>query len=92
MENNCVKGFICFSRQKYYETVKCTQPDIIDDISIGNYDVDGEGVEYEFMVVWRTLGGESAPQLTIFNDAFKCLTEHRPLMDEIAKLHQKDFT
>ena len=93
MQNNeCIKAFISFSRQNYYENAKQFEPELIDRISLGNFDADGNGCEYEFQVEWTCLGGEATPQLKIFSDALKCLADHRELLDELAQLHDKHFT
>jgi len=85
------KAFTQLSRQNYYEALKKDNPNRIDDVYFGNYAEDG-GCEFELTMAWIPLQNKYAPRLEIFNDAFKCFTDHKELFEKLITLNDTDFT
>lgn len=48
--------------------------------------VQGEGVEYEFMISFYNLGGKLAGRVEIFEDAFVAFKMHADIFEELSKL------
>jgi hypothetical protein len=93
-KSDCIKAFICFSRQEYGKTPGIL-PDLVrDKVMFGNFDEAGNGTEYELSMDWIDLqdGKPAAPQLCMFNDAFIAIKEHAQLFKELVLLHDIDFT
>ena len=96
-ESVFVKAFRQYSRMDYYDVLtenKAISGDsnLIDDVLLGNFDSNDEGVEYEFAMRWETLGNETVARLSIYDESFKCFDDHRELFAELAKLNGKTIS
>lgn len=68
-------------------------PLLHDDIMFGMYAPDRGGTSGEMVMRWKTFGdGKQVPQLRVYDDAWKVLATFKDVLDELAKVDNKNIT
>ena len=80
-----MRGFYWSSKAWYADTINRN------DIMFGNYGEDDDPYG-EMCMVWDTLDFENVPQLQVYNDAWAVLNEYKDVLEELAKVDNKNIT
>lgn len=83
----CVRGFI-HSTEAWYHRGKTS---VLDEVLFGFYAPEG-GTTGEMRVVWRELGRDIVPELTVFDDAWAALAEFGDLLALMSAADAKHVT
>lgn len=75
----------------WYAAANLTNPDILDEITIGFFSPDG-GTSGEFVIRWRKLGDSFAARLEAFDDSWDALSNFKDLIDKLAELDETNPT
>jgi len=83
--NECERRFVQLSKA-WYGDANLRRTDIIDEIMIGFYHPEG-GTTGEFAIRWYTIGGESTPMLSAYEDSWSALWQFGDLLEKLSELN-----
>ena len=76
----------------WYGASALVEKDVVDEVMIGMYDVEGGGgTSGEFSVVWEKLGAEVVPRLKAYDDSWSALANFADLMSKMAGMDSKNI-